>query len=235
VREGEENRSDRDSRLPVFPETTATSRLPGREPISAKHREAPDSHKAKKDFERNYPSDPDGAVWTLLGRLCRWEGATALEISPVQAAAILLSHLPGASYGRQNLLVDALKHSVGPHAIVQGALTVSYTPSGPDILQAAAGLLEHFASDAWPTLERLAASDRPECRYFVRQTAACDGIAESLRIQALARLALNPDPDTRREVAEALESGFVNESAAVWGALAVAQQENIRRPEAITE
>ncbi|MCI0464132.1 MAG: hypothetical protein L0Z62_44935 [Gemmataceae bacterium] len=193
--------------------------------MSEPHRRSPYSDKAREDFERHYPSDPEGAVSRLLGQVWRWEAAATFGLSPVEAAAILLAHLPGASYGRQNLLVDALKRSIGPRAIVQGALTLSHTSSGPDVLQATAGLLEHFASDAWPTLERLASLDRPECRYFVQQIATCAGVAEAKRVHALARLAQNPDPDTRQEVAETLESGFLIDPVPVWSALENSQEE----------
>jgi len=247
VHEGEQNRSDRSSRIPVFktivwigarttefPETALSSAIRSG-PMSDPDRESCESDKVVENFERRYAFDPEGAVSRLLRQVTSWEGGTTLGVSPVQVAAILMSHLPGAAYGRQNLLVDALKRFASPRAIVQGALTVSHTPSGPDVLEAAAGLLEHYASDAWPTLEQLAFSDRPECRYFVRQIATCEGISEYLRIQALARLALNPDPDTRREVAEALESGFLHDPAPVWQALASARENGIDRAEVITK
>jgi hypothetical protein len=186
-----------------------------------------DFSQARDVFERDYPSGPEGAVAGLLWHVTRWEGAATFGVSPVQAAAVLLSQLPRAAYGRQNLLLDALKRFASPRDIVQGALTVSQTPSGPDVLQAAAGLLEHYASDAWSALEWLASLDRPECRYFVRQIAGCEGVDEPRRARALARLAQNPDSDTRWEVAETLESGLLANPSSVWRTLASAPEEGI--------
>jgi hypothetical protein len=179
-------------------------------------------------FESAYPSDPEGAVPRLLEEVTRWGGAAAFGVSPVQAAAILLSHLPGAASGRQNLLVGALKRSASPRDIVQAALTVSPTPSGRDVLRATAGLLEHYAGDAWPALEWLVSSGWSESRYFVCQVAACKGVDESRRAEALARLARSSDPDTRWAVAEALESGPLTDPTPVWRALAAAPEEGIR-------
>jgi hypothetical protein len=78
---------------------------------SVRREETYESTRAKDLFERDYPRQPDKAVAGLLGQITRAEGSTA-GISPVQAASILLSHLPRASYGRQNLLLDALRASL---------------------------------------------------------------------------------------------------------------------------
>jgi len=191
--------------------------------------EAQYADQAKEDFNLQYRSDPEAAVAKLLQQVLRWESATAFAVSPAQAASILLPHLPGGSYGRQNLLVDALKRCVGPDAIIQSALALSRGPCDSDILQAAAGLLEHYASDAWPALDQLASSGRPESRYFVRQIAECEGIADCLRVAALASLAKNPDPDTRYEVADVLQSDSLHgDLTPAWQALATAPEESIR-------
>jgi hypothetical protein len=208
------------SALPLAPVTRGE---PSAQPWESSH-----SNRAREDFERNYPSDPEGAVSGLLAQVARWEGAAAFGVSPVQAAAVLLSHLPGSAYGRQNLLVAALKRSASPCDILRAALTVSHTPSGPDVLQATAGLLEHYAQGAWGALEWLVSSGLPECRYFVRQIAGCDGVPEARRVEALTRLAGNPDPETRWEVAEALDSGLLTDPTPVWQALAAAPEESTR-------
>ncbi len=182
----------------------------------------------KEAFEKAYPSDPEGAVSRLLEEVARWGGAAAFGVSPVQAAAILLRHLPGAAPGRQNLLVGALKRFASAQDIVQAALTVGDAPAAPDVLQATAGLLEHYASDAWPALEWLVSSGRPERRYFVWQIAACKGVDEARRAEALARLARSSDPDTRWAITEALESGPLSDPTLVWRALVAAPEEAIR-------
>jgi hypothetical protein len=242
VPEGERSRSDQGSSVPGFrfisecdasgttrfSESAPTSWLPGNDTICEQPRKSPCADTAREEFERQYPYKPERAISRVLKQVARWESEpTTNVVSPIEAAAILLAHLPRASYGRQNLLVDALLCSIGPRAIVQGALAASET-SGPDVLRAAAGLLEHYASDAWPTLERLASSNRRECRYFVRQTAVCEGISEALRVQAMTHLARNSDSDTRSEVVEALESGLLTDAAPVWRVLATAPEESIR-------
>jgi hypothetical protein len=194
--------------------------LPASETALDQERQSQDSDKAIREFERKYLLDPENALARLRKQIDKWNAAATSGVSPVQAAAVLLSHLPGASYGRQNLLVDTLKRSVVCRDIVRGALSISASPSGPEVLRATAGLLEHYGKDAWPTLQELASNGSPECRYFVWQIAGCDGIAESARIEALARLAQNPDPHTRAEIAEALESGLVIDAEPVWQALA---------------
>jgi hypothetical protein len=194
----------------------------------------PDTDKAIVQFESDYPSDPEGAVIRLRRQIDIWNAAPTSGISPAQAAAVLLSHLPGASYGRQNLLTGTLMGSVVPRGIVQGALSVPDSVSRPDILRAAAGLLEHYRADAWTALRELVESNRPECRYFVWQIAGCEGVAETTRIEALIRLAKNSDPGTRSELAEALDSGLLTDPGPVWEALGESENLDIPRSEAIT-
>jgi hypothetical protein len=195
----------------------------------------PDADKAIEEFERNYPSDPEGAVARLRRQIAKWNASPTSGISPAQAAAVLLCHLPGASYGRQNLLTSTLMSSVVPRGIVQGALSVPDSASRPDILRAAAGLLEHYGADAWTALRELVDSNWPECRYFVWQIAGCEGVAETTRTEALVRLAKNSDPRTRSELAEALDSGLLADTALVWEALEASESPDISKLEAVSE
>jgi hypothetical protein len=178
------------------------------------------SQGAIRDFEEDYPSDPDRAISRLVEQLAHWEAGAAFAVSPVEVAVLLLKHLPKASYGRQNLLIAALTASVCSLDVVKASVMLSSTSPGPEILKATAGLLEHYGKAAWSALQWLVSNDRWECRYFIQQIAACDGVSENIRLKAIARLAYNPDPETRSEVADLLESDSLSDPTPVRRALA---------------
>jgi hypothetical protein len=174
--------------------------------------EADETAALREQFSRRFSTDPEGAIGWLKKQVS--EG-----ISQQPVPEVLLPYLANAGYGRQNLLISALQSIARPHELIQAALAVNQRTADREMLLATAGLLEHYGSAAWPALTELARSRRPECRYFVRQIADCDGIPDEQRQQALATLATTPDLDTRWEIIELLDGGWLSNPDPVWQVL----------------
>jgi hypothetical protein len=164
-------------------------------------------------FSKTFPQDPEGAVdW--LTKQVSWGSSRRA------AAEVLLPYAVKASYAQQSLVCPALLELATPDDLIHAALAAYGRDDDPRLLKSAAAFLEHYDTGvAWPALERLARSGRPECRYFVG-TIAEMGVSTGARQQALAALARNPDVDTRREVLETLEGGWPADPLPVWRVLA---------------
>jgi hypothetical protein len=67
-------------------------------------------------------------------------------------------------------------------------------------LSLAADLLSEMGDEGWKALRELCDTSRPECAYFVDAIAASRGVRRADRVDALRRLASNPDPEVRAGV-----------------------------------
>jgi hypothetical protein len=125
-----------------------------------------------------------------------------------------------ASYAQQNLIWTALRELATPDDLINAALACYRRNDDPRLLKIAASLLELYEPPAaWPALERLARSGRPECRYFVGMIGE-KGMGAEATQRALEALARNPDLDTRWQVVEALEGASLADPLLIWRVLA---------------
>ncbi len=171
-------------------------------------------------FSRAFPEDPEGAIDYLRQQVHRGSSRQA-------AAEVLLPYTVKASYAQQNLVCAALLELATPEDLIHAALVAYGRNEDPRLLQEAAGLLERSGPAAWPALAGLAASEKPECRYFVAAIAGLAGVAEEDRQQALVELAHNADVSVRHEVVEILEGGCLSNAGPVWEVLAHDRDEQI--------
>jgi hypothetical protein len=164
-------------------------------------------------FSKTFPKDPEGAVDWLTDQV-------RLGSSRQAAAEVLLPYTVKAPYPQQNLVYAALLELATADDLVDAAFAAHGRNDDPRLLEEAAVVLGQFGHGAWPTLARLARSEKPECRYFLPAIVGLAGVPEGDKAKALADLARHPDVAVRREVLEALESGSLPNAASAWEALA---------------
>jgi hypothetical protein len=172
-------------------------------------------------FSKTYSKDPQGTIDLLIQQVSRGSSRQA-------ATEVILPYLARAGYGRQNMLIAALQAFASPSELIRAALAVNQVRPDREMLQATAGLLEHYGSKAWQALVDLARSGRSECRFFTRQIAECDDIPVEQRRDAITALAANPDLDTRWEVVELLDGGWLSDPNPVWQVLRDDPDERIK-------
>jgi len=103
-----------------------------------------------------------------------------------------------------NPLIDLLRTRSTPQNILTACLRGYEETKRESYLTIAVSLLEFFGATAWPTLVKLAESDRAECELFVRLIATCPGVDSSDRFEAFSALAENPNREVRIELFEHL-------------------------------
>ena len=103
-----------------------------------------------------------------------------------------------------NPLIDLLRTRSTPQNILTACLRGYEETKRESYLTIAVSLLEFFGATAWPTLVKLAESDRAECELFVRLIATCPGVDSSDRFEAFSALAENPNREVRIQLFEHL-------------------------------
>jgi hypothetical protein len=174
------------------------------------------------DFPAAFRTDPEGAVERLVQQVDGQLGGG------LAAAKVLLPYLIRASYAQQNLFLDAVLRTSSPEEVLRAALTLCQGTAGEVVLEAAAGVLEHYGERSWPVLARLAATRDPRCRHFVRAIGYVPTADPQAKIDALVSLAKNPDLDTRWLASAVAEDVSPEAAAAVWRALCTDPDEQLR-------
>jgi hypothetical protein len=105
----------------------------------------------------------------------------------------------------QRICADALLTFADPREIHSVGLSQYRLNGYEGRLLLVDSLLRRFGVTAWSVLERFAESGKPECEFFVYTIASMDGVPRQKRLDALAKLALNPDAGTREKVFEMLQ------------------------------
>lgn len=183
---------------------------------------AKDDVSLRDHFASAFQIDPEGAVEWFVEEVERQPGGG------LAAARVFLPYLVGASYAQQNLFLDAVLQTCAPDDVLRAAMLLAEGSAGEAILEAAAGILEHFGERSWPALANLAARSDPRCRHFVRAVGYIPTADPQARIEVLVALAKNPDLDTRWLAAAVAEDVSPEAAAIVWRTLSADPDEELR-------
>src|SRR5947209_14609840 len=113
---------------------------------------------------------------------------TTVPLSPDTHLARLVSAHPDERLALRESLISQFD----PLAVLRAALEKYDQTAKEAYLLHALSLLESWGSRAWPALQWIACSTRPECELFTGLIARCEGISEEERLDALRRLAAHP-------------------------------------------
>ena len=176
----------------------------------------------REQFSKAFSEDPEGAVNYLRQQV--FGGS-----SPQAAAEVLLPYTVKASYAQKNLVCPALLELATPDDLINAAFAGYGRNADTRLLQSAASLMEHYdAKVAWPALDRLVRSGRPECRYFVGTIIHWPGVPEEQKREAMTALAGHPNAGTRQELLDETDRVSASDAVLVWRLLAHDPDSNIR-------
>lgn len=181
-----------------------------------------DDASIQDEFVSDFRVAPEAAVDRLVEKMQRAPGGSLV------AAKIMLPYLVQASYGQQNLFLDALLRTSTPADVLGAALILSEGAHNDAILEAAAGVLENFGSSSWPALANFAASRDHRCRHFVRAVGVVPVDNSRAKIATLVVLAQNPDLETRWLAAQVAEEVSTEAAKTVWKVLCADRDEQLK-------
>lgn len=153
---------------------------------------------AAEEFKTGFKKDCRSALDRLLFKV------SIQEFGKREAVELLLPVLVDAPSRSLNAVFEALLTLKDPCSILQAAFSEYDRTGRQRFLSLAVSLLEQLGQVAWPVLQKLARSPRPECELFVDAIANCEGVALEDRVKALQDLFRRSDPDVQSRVSEAL-------------------------------
>lgn len=151
------------------------------------------------------------------------------EITNEEIAEILFPLLLDAPLSLQPVIQKMLVDLVDPKQVFAIASKEYELKGYEGYLLAASALFEKYGKQAWPILESLVSTGRPECEYFVFAVACLNDVAPDKRVRALTTLARSTDLDTRLRVVEALEYADAKLASPVWRVLSDDPDHEIRQ------
>jgi hypothetical protein len=152
------------------------------------------------DFAAEFKTKPFEVVRTLrafveFGLVTRVDATKWLFPLILKARGDLRDHI-----------YETLLHWEEPDAILIAALAEYYKHANEERLALAASFLADIGAPALPALRILVRSGSPECEMFVPVIARLRGVSVQSRLAILAQLPVNPSPDVRYSLLEALRA-----------------------------